>query len=69
MADETAIALGEGLMDQDGTRSVADGLLEIASALMEVAAALRGIEEGLTTAKVGEALDGLASLKYKDFPA
>lgn len=44
--------------------SHADALYDIADALNRIAVAL---ENGLTSAKVGDALDGLASLRYASF--
>lgn len=46
--------------------TVVDGLFAIAKALDRVAEELRGIDQSLSHAKVGEALEGLASLKDRD---
>lgn len=47
-------------------RTVADGLFAIAKAIDNLAAAIRSVDDSITHAKVGEALEGLASLKYRE---
>jgi len=54
--------------DSEGLASanVVDGLFAIARGLEKVASALRDIDSSITHAKVGEALEGLASLKFRE---
>jgi hypothetical protein len=55
----------EANSDGENPANVVDGLFATARALEKIAVALSGIDSSLTTPRVGEALEGLASLKNR----